>query len=318
MKTVTIGPVDKPHGVLALGCWAFGGRHWGGADDDAAGEAMAAAVAAGMDHFDTAELYGKGHSEELVGRFLRNRRDEVFLATKAMVGGDDAEADVFARLDGSCRRLGADVIDLYYIHWPRKGRDMRPFMEAMEKARSQGKIRAIGVSNFSVEQMDQVSQVGTIDAHQLCYNLLWRFPEAEILPYCIEHDIAVVTYSSIAQGVLTGKFPREPRFRQDDHRANTVIFEPEVWPHVHAGVERLKELAERAARPLVHLAIRWVAAAAGVTSILLGARDAGQVAQNAAAMEGDLPEGTLARMTDISDEVIRHVPDAGNLFRYYP
>jgi len=319
LPVVKIEPVDKPHSMLALGCWPFGGREWGGQDDADSMAAMGTAYAAGINHFDTAIAYGGGASERVVGRFLAidDRRQKVFLATKGNTPNASGE-EIADSLDRSLGNLGVDCVDLYYIHWPRKGKDMRPVMEALEAARRQGKIQAIGVSNFSVEQMEQVAEVGTIDAHQLCYNLFWRYLEAEVIPYCREHGIAVVTYSTIAEGILTGKFPREVQFGEDDHRRHGVLFDPEVWPHVHDAVERLKAIAAEAGRPLVELAIRWVASRPGVTSTLVGARNAAQAEQNAAAMRGEVSQGVLEGMTAVSDEAVRHVPDVGNIFRYYP
>ena len=195
---------------------------------------------------------------------------------------------------------------------------MRPVMEGLEKARRLSKIQAIGVSNFSVEHMELVSEVGTINAHQLCYNLLWRYPERDLIPYCLEHDIAVVTYSSLAQGILAGEFSRHPRFKDGDQRSTTVFFDPDVWPYVYEAVEQLKTLAQELERPLAHLAIRWVAQQPGVTSVLVGARNAAEVRENAAAMSSDIPQEVFDRMTEISDQVTPFIPDVGNIFRYYP
>lgn len=196
---------------------------------------------------------------------------------------------------------------------------MRPVMEALEEARAAGRIRAIGVSNFSVQQMEQVSQVGTINAHQLCYNLFWRWPERNVIPWCVAHGVAVVTYSSIAEGILTGKFgPAQPTFAEGDHRSGSVLFDANVWPHVYAATERLKALAADVGRPLVDLAIRWVASRPTVTSILVGCRNAEQVRQNAAAMAGRVDDNVIEKMTALSDEAFEHVPDTGNIFRYYP
>jgi len=225
---------------------------------------------------------------------------------------------VFGQLETSLKNLQTEFVDLYYIHWPVTGKDLRPVMEALEQARAQGKIGAIGVSNFSAEQMAQVSEVGKIDAHQLCYNLYWRAAEAEIIPWCVANDVAVVTYSSIAQGVLTGKFPREPQFKEGDDRGKTLLFKPEVWPHVYEGVEQLKALAAECGRSLTHLAIRWVLEQPGIASELVGAREATQMLDNAAALDGEIDAGVFERMTAISDEVISHYPPAGNIFGFYP
>lgn len=313
---VRIGPGDKTHASLGLGCWAFGGAQWGGQDDAESMETMQRAYDLGVTHFDTASGYGSGHSEELVGSFIRDKRDNIFLASKQLAA---PTKEKYAKaIDASLSRLKAEYIDLYYIHWPRSNVDLRPTMEALEEARSAGKVRAIGVSNFSTQQMDQIREVGTIDANQLCYNLYWRWDERDIIPYCNQHDIAVVTYSSIAQGILTGKFPRHPEFPEGDQRPKTVLFDEKVYPHLYEATEKLKGIAERASRPLTHLAIRWVAAQPGITSILVGARNGKQIEENVRAMQGQIPQEVIDEMTRISDEAVRHIPDAGNIFRFYP
>ena len=314
---ITIAPSPKSHCALGLGCWVFGGAQWGGQEDADSGRAMSAAYEAGINHFDTAAGYGGGRSEKLVGEFLRGKRDEVFLASKFFPSEQTGEF-VRRQLETSLEHLQTDCVDLYYIHWPATGKDLRPVMEALEQARAEGKLRCIGVSNFNTEQMAQVSEVGTIDAHQLCYNLFWRWAERDIIPWCVAHDVAVVTYSSIAQGILTGKFPREPQFREGDQRANTVFFAPEVWPHVYAGVEDLKALSSECGRSLTHLAIRWVLEQAGIASELVGARDDQQLRDNAGALAGEIAPEVFARMTAVSEEVMARMPDVGNIFRFYP
>ena len=301
---------------LALGCWVFGGTQWGGQDDPDAEAAIEAALAAGLDHFDTATAYGGGRSETVLGAALADVDMPLTVASKqsAMPSADAMEAAV----DASRERLGRDVIDLYYFHWPKSDVDMRPAMEGLERCRRKGKIRGIGVSNFSCEQMDQVREVGVLDAHQFCYNLYWRFPERDIIPYCLEHGIAGVTYSSIAQGILTGKFPRSPTFREGDQRPKTVLFDEAVFPHLWEATERLRPLGEDSGRTLVELAIRWVMAQPGIDVVLVGARRAEQVEANVKAADGELDPAVIEAMEAISDEAIAHVPDAGNIFRYHP
>src|SRR5215510_4851132 len=185
-----IPPDTRPLNPLALGGTVFVPDSYSGANGKELVATMEAALQHGITHFDTASDYGDGDSELLIGQFLRGRRDKVYLASKADT--DDMSAVLMLDMvNKSLARLQTDVIDLYYIHWPRKGRDMRPLMEGLETARSQGKIKAIGVSNFSVEQMQQVAEVGRIDANQLCYNLLWRFDEAKVIPYCRANNIAI-------------------------------------------------------------------------------------------------------------------------------
>ncbi|HUS92606.1 MAG TPA: aldo/keto reductase [Phycisphaerae bacterium] len=318
MKSVRIDPVDKDLSIVGLGCWSYGGE-WGPQDDADSLDALRTALEVGFTHIDTAEAYGRGHSEELVGRAIAGRRDEVFVATKGFpCWGDLSRACYALKIDESLRRLGTDFIDLYYIHWPMTGRDMRPPMEAIVAAQEAGKVGAVGVSNFTVEEMEQVAEVGRIDAHQLCYNLFWRQMERDVIPYCIEHGIAVVTWSTLAEGILTGKFPREPKFPEGDHRRRGLLFEPEVWPHVHKGVERLKALAAEADVPLAHLAVQWVTRRPGITSVLVGSRNAEQVRRNAEAMASEVPDETFEKITEIGDAVWEKVPEAVNVLRWHP
>jgi len=318
MKTVRIDPVDKEHGVMGLGCWSFGGE-WGPQADADSLEALTVALDLGINHLDTAEAYGKGRSEQLVGEAIAGRRDEVFLATKGFPLWGDLGRDCYAKkIDDSLKRLRTDFIDLYYIHWPMTGRDMRPPMEALVAAKEAGKIGAVGVSNFTVAELEQVAEVGPIDAHQICYNLFWRYPEREVVPYCRERGIAVVTYSTIAEGILTGKFPRDVEFPEDDHRGGGLLFDADVWPHVYEGVEKLKALAAEVNVPLAHLAVQWTTRRPGVRSVLVGSRNAEQVRRNAEATASQIPEEAFDRMTAVGDEVFARVPEVVNIFRWHP
>lgn len=279
--------------------------------------ALEAAYRAGIRHFDTAAGYGNGRSETLLGQFLEGKRESVFLASKSHTDNLTAAASL-AEVEGSLKRLGVEFIDLYYIHWPRAGRDMRPVMEGLEIARAQGKIGAIGVSNFSVAQMEQVSEVGRIDVHQLGYNLLWRYAEVEAIPYCRGKGIAVVAYSALGHGILTGKFGLDPGLVAGDQRHSILPFRADIWPHVYAGVEEMKQLAHNLGLPLSTLAIRWILNQPGIHSVVVGARSPDQVTANAAALEPEISAGAFTRLTAISDKIMSHVPDAGNLFNHYP
>jgi aryl-alcohol dehydrogenase-like predicted oxidoreductase len=319
-KSVEIPPVPKRHGRLALGCWAMGADAWGRQEDEDSLQALREAVAGGMNHLDTAEGYGNGHSEKVVGQFLSeySDREKIFLATKGFASSRPGYT-IAEKIDRSLQRLQTDYVDLYYIHWPRQGKEMSPFIEALQKAKDSGKIRAVGVSNFTVEQMQSVRDAGKIDVHQLCYNLFWRYPERDLIPYCIENEISVVTYSSLAEGTLTGKFPKDVKFEEGDHRGEeTVYFEEGTWPKVYAGVEKLKQVADQCNLPVMYLGIQWLASRLGVKSILIGARNAQQARQNAKALDNPVDEDTLHRVDAIGEEVFAILPDTGNIFRFYP
>lgn len=312
-----IAPVDKDLNPLALGCWIFDKSLWSAEHDAALLETMEAALARGINHFDTATGYGSGASERLIGRFLQGQREQVFVASKANISSEDP-LQIVESVQRSLERLQIETIDLYYLHWPRSDMDIRRAMEGLEMARQRGLLRAVGLSNFNAAQMQKVSEVGQIDALQIPYNLFWRFAEQDAIAYCVENRIPVITYSSIAQGSLTGKFPRDVKFSPSDQRSTIVLFEPQVWPHLFDAVEKLKTLAQEVGRPLVHLAIQWSLSRPGIASTLVGARSPAQVEQNAQAVECQLPAWVFERMTAISDEAMQHIPNTGNPYRYYP
>lgn len=317
---VTIGPIPQPQARLGYGGSSFGPEQYTGKEDANLLSAMEQTLARGLNHFDTAAGYGDGHSERLLGQLIEaehGRRERIVIATKDHFD-DLSGAAMTAAVDVSRARIGVDTLDIFYIHWPRTGKDMRSWMEALETARHQGKIRAIGVSNFSVEQMEHVSEVGRIDVHQLCYSLLWRFPERDLIPYCIEHGIAVVTFASLAHGILSGKFTRDPKFPEGDHRRSILPFRADVWPHVYEATQAMKAVAEREGRPLAHLAIRWLLTRPGVTLSLVSARNAEQADANANSLIGDIAASVFDELTAISDAAMIHMPDEGNPYGYHP
>jgi myo-inositol catabolism protein IolS len=300
---------------LGLGCWPLGGDQWGRQEDKDSIATIIKAYESGINHFDTAQMYGRGHAEELLGNTLRHARDKLFIATKILFSPKEkVEATVIASL----RRLKTDFIDLLYIHWPKKNGDLSAMMEALESLRLKGIVRLIGVSNFSVSHMREVMKSGKIDFHQLCYNVLWRREERETIPFCRQNGIRIVTYSSLAEGILTGKFRKELDFPKGDHRKSTVLFEKDVWPGVYDSVESLKKIAEEALRPLSHCAIRWLLSKEGIFSVLTGCRTPEQVTDNVQSLEGVIERSVFERMTEISDGLAPRIPEAGNIFRWYP
>lgn len=300
---------------LGLGCWAFGGKDWGYQSDKDSLKTIKAAYEKGITHFDTAQVYGNGHSEEILGKALRGVRDKVFIASKKMFF---LKEKVIPGIEISLRRLGTEYVDIFYMHWPVKGTDLSGIMEELMKAKEKGIIGGIGVSNFSVEQMNAVLKTGDIEVCQIGYNLLWRFAESDLIPFCIENKIPVVTYSTIAQGILTGKFEADVSFLENDHRGKNVLFEKEIWPHVYACVKELKNVAQEAGRPLTHLAIRWAMKRPGIKAVLVGARNTEQLKNNVAALEGDIDVSVFDKIKQISNVITGFIPDTGNFFRFYP
>lgn len=279
MEQRPLGASGVEVSVLGLGTWPMGGEWWGGTDDDESVRTVHRALDLGITLIDTAEGYGKGHAEEVVGRALAGRRHEAVIADK-IAPGHLEPAQIREAFAHSCRRLRTDYIDVYFIHWPNIDLSIADAMTELEKMRTEGKIRAIGVSNFTVTEMDEARQYGRIDVLQPPYNLFWRLIEREELPYCREHGIGVMTYSSLAQGLLTGTLTRETQFPPGDNRPTTVLFGEEYYGRCLDAVEKMRPVAEKYGKTLAQLAIAWVIGRPGVSTSLLGARTVAEIEEN--------------------------------------
>ncbi|MBN1129491.1 MAG: aldo/keto reductase [Chitinispirillaceae bacterium] len=305
----------RPLDSLGLGCWPLGGDDWGEQDDTQSLSTIRRALELGVTHFDTAQVYGRGHGEAILGEALRNQRYEPFIATKLLYTPKDG---VEKALSYSVKRLGCGVIDLVYIHWPKNNADIAGMMEGLEAARRKGILRYIGVSNFSITDMREVMTAGTIDGCQLGYSLLWRKGEKEIIPFCKKNGIMVISYGSLAEGILTGKFGPMVRFPHGDHRERTLLFDQLVWPVVHATVDEMKTIARKSGVTLLQCAIRWLMQEAGIGPVLIGARTPGQVEENTAAAKKNVTAEVLAALTVLSDRLIPSLPDKRNVFGWEP
>jgi aryl-alcohol dehydrogenase-like predicted oxidoreductase len=269
---------------LGLGTWAIGGWMWGGSDDAQSIETIRAALDHGVNLVDTAPVYGFGHSEEVVGKALAGLRGRAVIATK--VGLEWKDGNVFRNasrerinreIEDSLRRLQTDHVDIYQVHWPDPKTPVEETAEAMKALLDQGKIGAIGVSNFSVAQMERFRAVAPIHVLQPPYNLFERDIEAELLPYCLRHGIATFGYGALCRGLLSGRMKPDTVFDSGDLRRDDPKFRPPRFAHYLAAVARLDELArKRFGKRVIHLAARW-ALDQGVSSALWGARDPGQL-----------------------------------------
>ena len=308
MQLRTLGMSGLKISSILMGTWQAGKEMWVGIDDAQSSRAIRAAVEAGVTTFDTAAAYGKGHSERILGAALSEVRGEVILATKVF-----ANRLKFNQVIDSChqslKNLKTDYIDLYQIHWPAGSFGTRavPIEEtlaAMNELKEKGKIRAIGVSNFSCAQLEEATRYARIDSLQSPYSLFWRHVEGDTVSYCRENKISMLSYSPMAQGLLAGKFKPDHEFEKGDHRAKNKLFKPENFQRVRRALDRLQPIAEKNAASLAQLALAWVISHAG-TCAIAGARNADQVVQNARAAEIALSENDLTRM----DEIGRLVTD---------
>lgn len=308
MERLRLGTSETEVTQIIMGTWQAGKAMWSGIDDAETTRAIRAAYDAGINAFDTAESYGKGHSERIVGEALAPVRDRVILATK--VGSHLLQYDqVIEACHRSLENLRTDYIDLYQIHWPAgsfksKIVPIEETMQAMNDLEEQGKIRAIGVSNFSRAQLEEACRHGRIVSLQPPYSLFWRHVEDDVMPYCRENDITLLAYSPMAQGLLTGKFGKGHQFSRRDHRARNKLFREEHAERVHLALEALRPIAQSHGITLGQLALAWVIAQPG-TCAIAGARNAEQVLENAKAGEVRLTALDLARM----DEIGRRVTD---------
>jgi aryl-alcohol dehydrogenase-like predicted oxidoreductase len=312
MKQVKLGQTDISISAIVMGTWQAGKKMWTGIDDAETTAAMRAAFEAGITTFDTAPAYGDGHSERIVGKALKDVRDRVILATKVFPHHLAADK-LAAACHQSLRDLDTDVIDLYQIHWPAGsfGSPKVPIeesMEALNRLKADGKIRAIGVSNFSRAQMEEAAQYGEIESLQPPYSLFWRAAETDGIAFCRETGRTVLAYSPMAQGILTGKFGPNPTFEKGDHRSANRLFSPEMYPKVLTALDRLRPIAERHELTLGQLALAWVAGQPNSVAIA-GARNPEQAAQNAAAGSAELPPETLAEMDAIGRDVTGALDD---------
>lgn len=307
METRQLGTMDIQVPVISLGCWPMGGDYWGGTDDDESLRTIDRALELGVNCFDTAPAYGRGHSEEVVGRGLAGRREQAILSTKASGPGHSRDA-LRRKLEASLQRLQTDYVDIYYIHWPSREEPLGPAMEALEEMRAEGLIRAIGVSNFDVNMLAMASRHGTVDVLQPPYNLIWRFIEEDILPYCREHQIGIMTYSSLAQGLLTGTIRLNTVYRSGDMRPRSVLWKSENLGKCLYTVERLRPIAKEHGITLAQLALRWLVEQPGVTTALVGARTVDEITENVGALDWELTPEVKAEIQEISDELYRSFP----------
>jgi aryl-alcohol dehydrogenase-like predicted oxidoreductase len=301
---------------------------WGGTEEQESIDAIRASVDHGANTIDTAAVYGMGYSEELVGRAIEGIRDKVVIATKCGMRWDTPEgsdpweqqdnqgrpitirrnsrpASIAYECEQSLKRLGVDVIDLYQIHWPDTTTPVEDSMHTMVKLQEQGKIRAIGVSNYNVEWLSKGINAAPVASLQPPYSLIQRKIEKQILPFCREHNIGVIVYSPLERGLLAGAVMPERTFPAGDHRAGHKYFTVANRKRVLAALEKVRPIAEKHGVSLAQLAINWTIHEPGITAALVGARNAEQAAHNAEAMRFTPNDQERAQIRAAFDEPAR-------------
>ena len=307
MEKTTIAGVEVSR--IGLGTWAIGGTEWGAVAEDTAIATCLSAVERGINLIDTAPIYGRGRAEEILAKAMRRHghRDAFYIATKA--GLDWNEQGVFANstparlrreIEDSLRRLGTEYVDLDQVHWPDTLVPMGEVAGVLAEFQREGKVRALGVSNFSVGQMEEFRRVAPLASDQPPYNIFERDIDAEILPWCGENGVAVLTYSSLCRSLLGGRVHRGMKFEASDIRSVDPKFQEPRFNHYMTAVERLATFArERFGKSIIELAARWVLDRPGVSVALWGAKRPDQLDAEAGVMGWRLDADAMAEIDRI-------------------
>lgn len=317
MERRKLGSQGPEISVVGYGAWEAGGDMWGeNESDDQVMDAIRAAIDSGMNWIDTAEVYGHGRSEELVGRAIRGRREDVLIFTKVAPQEEDGGGtgfrpeEVSKAIQGSLDRLGVDHVDLYQLHWPDDSVPVEETWGAMASIQEDGLARHIGVSNFDIPMIERCEDIRHVDSLQNQFSLFHQEDRHDLLPWLDEHGIGYLAYGPLAYGLLTGAITRETTFDPGDWRSGrfpgmgyyTRLFAPGVFEPNLEKVERLKPIAERAGTTVSSLALRWIVEQRGATAAIAGSRNPAHVRENARAGELSLSPDVLAEVDAIFDE----------------
>ncbi|QDA60558.1 aldo/keto reductase [Hymenobacter jejuensis] len=317
MEYQKLGTTDVQVSRIAFGSWAAGGWMWGGTEQNDAVGAIRASYDLGITSIDTAPIYGQGLSEEIVGEAIKGLpRDKVQILTKFGMRWDEKKGDfgfkskdnnghdldvykyggrdsIIKECEDSLRRLGTDYIDLYQQHWPDVTTPIAETMEAVSRLIEQGKVRAAGVSNYSVAQMEEAEKTLTLASNQVPYSMLRRNIEQDVVPYCLAHYKSILAYSPLQLGLLTGKIKPGQHFGEGDLRNTHPLYTDENINRTNAFLNKIRPLAESKNATLAQLVIAWTLKQPGITVALVGARNPEQATQNAKAADVNLsPEET--------------------------
>lgn len=316
MRYVRFADTDESVSVIGFGCWQMGRRMWTGVLDEDSVAAVHRALDLGVTLFDTADIYGFGHSETLLARALGSYCSKVFIATKGGVRyepgrgfwRDTSAAWLKSACEASLRRLGRDYVDLYQVHWPSSETPLDETMEALIELKDQGKIRFIGVSNYFKDELEQLTRFGPVHALQPQLNIVKRrVINTSTLEFCSRNHIAVLAYGPLCEGLLTGRVGMDTKFEKGDNRSGHDEFEP---PERRAAnlqiVQVLLQIANERQRSAAQVAIRWVLAQPGVTTALCGTRTPAQIEDSAGAADWELSPSELDR---IEQAVAKHRSD---------
>lgn len=301
-----LGKTELNVSVIGIGTWAIGGSFWGPTLPSEAIGAIQKSIDSGINLIDTAPVYGNGHSEEIVGKAVKGRRHQVVIATKcglhfkgATPINDLTPKSIRQELEKSLKRLGTDVIDLYQCHWPDPTTPIEDTIGEMDRMKTEGKIRAIGVSNFDAALLKKAQKVAPIASNQVQYSMLNRDIEKELVPFCLKQDIGIMAYGPLGGGILSGKYKEKPKFKEDDARSSFYnYYEEPLWSQVQFLLKELEQIAAQHGKPVAQVAVNWARQQPGITVALVGARNPKQAQTNAVAGNWRLSDEDLSRINE--------------------
>lgn len=317
MEYIKLGKSDMEVSKIAFGCWAAGaGSEWGKSlEDRIYSETILKAYEGGINFFDTAMGYGGGHSEEVLGNAISSIREKVIISSKCSATGLTSK-NAKKSVEQSLLRLKTDYIDIFFVHWPNPDIPVEEPIEQLMKLKEEGKIKSIGVSNFTLGHLKRAVKAGLIDVIQPCYNLYWRHIEKDLMPYCIENGIGIVSYSSIAQGLLTGKFTIDWEFDETDMRRNTIpLFKSPTYELAIETTEKIRAVGKKYGKSPVQTAINWTIHKTGITSAIVGAKRPEQVTENLGAVNWHLSEEDNKYIGKIAMEVAKTVLEWDTMYQ---
>jgi len=315
METTKFRDVPLAASRIGLGTWPMGGFQWGGTDDDESVRTIHAALDLGINFIDTAPAYGFGHSEEVVGRAIaeHGQRDKVVIATKVGLerSGDalfrnSSRKQIFEEIEVSLKRLRTDYIDLYQVHWPDFAVPYEETAAALLDLQKSGKVRGIGVSNYSIEAMERFSRVVPLASAQPPLNIFERDAQLDILPWCRQHGVGTITYGALCRGLLTGTLSEQTQFQGDDLRKTDPKFQPPRYAQYLQAVKLMDRYAgERYQKGVLPFAIRWLLDQPGVSTALWGARHPSELEPVADVMSFHLDDEAKAHVDEILATCVR-------------
>lgn len=318
MKFKKVDKINEKLSVIGFGCWGISGpEYWDGTTDESSIKAIHKAIEYGVNFFDVAPVYGFGHAEEVLGKAIKGFRSKIIIATKCGLIWDEQKRitnnlkpkSIFKEVEDSLKRLQTDYIDLYQLHWPDPSLDIEETMDAMLELKKSGKIRYIGLSNFSISEAKRAMQKAEISSMQGLYNMLERnansyhnIPleyrtEREILPFCLENGMAFFPYSPLLQGLLAGKFTGNESFK-DVRAANPNLSGEKFKTYINV-VKKLKIIANEIKKPLSQIALNWLIKSKAVTSVIAGVQNPQQLEENIGAVTWEMDDDLYYKIEKI-------------------